>query len=269
LYGSKLPEEISRYENVQELLNGIKDFTIREKVDDKPVTLSQFIENVALLTNEDRSDEDGNEKLPLMTIHSAKGLEFKHVFLTGLEEELFPSKFSVATLSELEEERRLFYVAITRAEKSLCISYARTRYRWGQLSDCLPSRFIRDIPIEFYEQMDDSLSGSPLNKQFQNQQNKFQKTKIDEEKELKQSFIAEKPNFSKLSNKITGSHPEQKIVKAGAIEIGTKVHHERFGKGIVIALEGAFPETKAVIEFENEGKKQILLKYAKLNIITK
>jgi DNA helicase II / ATP-dependent DNA helicase PcrA len=279
LYGSKSPEEISRYENVQELLNGIKDFSIREKLDDNPVTLSQFIENVALLTNEDRPDEDGNDKLPMMTIHSAKGLEFKHVFLAGLEEELFPSKFSVGSLSELEEERRLFYVAITRAEKSLCISYARTRYRWGQLSDCMPSRFIRDIPMEFYEQADIAITGSPFNKQ-QKQLNNNQNIQIQDKQRFlgfkktndndgNKSFVEEKHNSEKLK-KINQDLPSGiKIQKAGSIEVGIKVHHERFGVGKVISLEGNFPETKAVIEFENAGKKQILLKFAKLSIISK
>jgi len=283
LYGSKSPEEVSRYENVQELLNGIKDFTIREKVEDNTVTLSQFIENVALLTNEDLNNEDGNEKLTMMTIHSAKGLEFKHVFLAGLEEELFPSKFSVGSLSELEEERRLFYVAITRAEKSLCISYARSRYRWGQLSDCMPSRFIRDIPQEFYEQSDNFLSGSPLNKSFIGQQNKsgllskemkpqqknFIRIKKEGGNEQKDIPQVEKKNLSRLKSEEQGSISNQQITKAGDLEIGTKIHHERFGIGLVMGLEGVFPETKAIIEFEKNGKKQILLKFAKLNIISK
>ncbi|MDF1546196.1 MAG: 3'-5' exonuclease, partial [Bacteroidales bacterium] len=164
LYNDKSPEGISRHENIQELLNGIKDFSIREKEGENIVTLNQFVENVALLTNEDKASGEDGEKVTLMTIHSAKGLEFKHVFLAGLEEELFPSKFSVSHISDLEEERRLFYVAITRAEMSLYISYARTRYRWGQLSDCQPSRFIKDIDTEFIEYENSAISGSPFSK---------------------------------------------------------------------------------------------------------
>jgi DNA helicase-2/ATP-dependent DNA helicase PcrA len=278
LYGSKSPEEVSRYENVQELLNGIKDFSIREKVDGKTVTLSQFMENVALLTNEDKPEDKGTEKISMMTIHSAKGLEFKHVFIVGVEEELFPSKFSVGSLSELEEERRLFYVAITRAEKSLCISYARSRYRWGQLSDCMPSRFVRDIPAEFYEESTSEITGKLFAKKHANKpeisnlnqnnlskfKNKFSNYNKTNEKQTSNSSLTEK--IVKIENQQSLGQP---LLKAGNLEVGNRIFHDRFGFGKIISLEGAFPDTKAIIEFETAGKKQILLKYAKLNIISK
>jgi DNA helicase-2/ATP-dependent DNA helicase PcrA len=283
LYNNKSPEEISRYENIQELLNGIKDFTVREKQGDDPVTLGQFVENVALLTNEDRPDEENGDKLTMMTIHSAKGLEFKHVFLAGLEEELFPSKFSVNTIAELEEERRLFYVAITRAESSLTISYARTRYRWGQLSDCQPSRFIRDIPSEFFDELNISVSGSPFtsfkkSKTIYDNSTEIPDIQLYGNKQLnfKKKNLVPLTKKTKQNNTLDQNQANSevqfsasKFTKSSDLEIGSQVLHERFGTGKVIALEGNFPETKATIEFENSGKKQILLKFAKLNIISK
>lgn len=283
LYNNKSPEEISRYENIQELLNGIKDFTVREKQGDDPVTLGQFVENVALLTNEDRPDEENGDKLTMMTIHSAKGLEFKHVFLAGLEEELFPSKFSVNTIAELEEERRLFYVAITRAESSLTISYARTRYRWGQLSDCQPSRFIRDIPSEFFDELNISVSGSPFtsfkkSKTIYDNSTEIPDIQLHGNKQLnfKKKNLVPLTKKTKQNNTLDQNQANSevqfsasKFTKSSDLEIGSQVLHERFGTGKVIALEGNFPETKATIEFENSGKKQILLKFAKLNIISK
>jgi DNA helicase-2/ATP-dependent DNA helicase PcrA len=282
LYIDKSPEGVSRYENVQELLNGIKDYTIREKDENETVTLSQFVENVALLTNEDKNVDDEHERVTLMTIHSAKGLEFKYVFIAGLEEELFPSKFSVSQLSEIEEERRLFYVAITRAESYLCLSYARTRYRWGQLSDCQPSRFIKDINPDFLDFEQQSMQGSPFqsykqestnNKEIQKNLNfgKVEKKKFTgfskkEELYNVKPLEINKSKFSKIEN--TANPPVVSNI-SGTLEklkIGTTVYHDRFGKGKVVMLEGVFPEAKATIEFESSGRKQLLLKFAKLAI---
>jgi len=282
LYIDKSPEGVSRHENLQELLNGIKDFTIREKIEDETVTLSHFVENVALLTNEDKTEDDQSERVTLMTIHSAKGLEFKHVFIAGLEEELFPSKFSVSSLSDIEEERRLFYVAITRAETSLCISYARSRYKWGQLSDCQPSRFIKDIAQNFIEFDNQSISGSPFTS-FKNQnssknavQEKFQFNDSEKKKfkglEKKVEIQQVKPleivhsKFSKLEKNITLPASIAANKSNGKIKSGSLIFHDRFGKGKVVEIEGEFPETKATIEFES-GKKQLLLKFAKLTLL--
>jgi DNA helicase II / ATP-dependent DNA helicase PcrA len=280
LYSNKSPEEISRYENVQELLNGVKDFTIRENEGDKIVTLAQYLENISLLTNEEKPDDDGKEKVSLMTIHSAKGLEFKHVFIAGVEEDLFPSKYSVDTLSDIEEERRLFYVAITRAEHSLCISYARTRYRWGQPSLCQPSRFIRDIPDEFFEHIStqistnhasqkNNLSGlehmqnfSQTGKKFQTNNNFFRYQK---------SNASIKNTDKQADNTSTENQDGQAVKKSSQAnyKIGDVVMHERFGTGTVLNIEGNFPETKLVIDFQDAGKKNILVKFAKLKKLSK
>ncbi len=282
LYNDKSPEGISRHENIQELLNGIKDFSIREKDGDNLVTLSQFVENVALLTNEDKAENDDTEKVTLMTIHSAKGLEFKHVFLAGLEEELFPSKFSVSNNSELEEERRLFYVAITRAETSLTISYARTRYRWGQLSDCQPSRFIKDISDDYIDYQNQNLSGSPFSKETQSKYGnrevssglnfgankaKFSGFRKEKTTEPTKPLVPNKSKFKKVEKTTINSTASINNQKQSNIKVGAFVFHDRFGKGQVIAIEGVFPNSKATIEFENAGKKQLLLKFAKLNVI--
>ena len=282
LYNDKSPEGISRHENIQELLNGIKDFSIREKDGDDLTTLNQFVENVALLTNEDKAENDQGEKVTLMTIHSAKGLEFKHVFLAGLEEELFPSKFSVGNNTELEEERRLFYVAITRAETSLFISYARTRYRWGQLSDCQPSRFIKDISEDFVDYQNQSISGSPFSQSTTSKYgNREVKPKLNvgnnhpkfsgfkKEKSIEQidPLKPNKSKFKKVEGTTTGSSASINNQKQNNIKVGTLVFHYRFGNGEVVAIEGIFPNSKATIEFKNAGKKQLLLKFAKLSVV--
>ncbi len=266
LHNDKTPEGISRYENIQELLNGIKEFTGTENNEGVKPNLVDYIQNVSLLTNEDNNKDKDKDKVNLMTIHSAKGLEFKNVFLAGLEEELFPSKFSSSNISELEEERRLFYVAITRAENNLFISFARKRYRWGQLSDCVPSRFIRDINPEFIETEDAMLSMRNFSKKttnsLGNQENKtiFTGNSKNTEKEFKQ-------RLKKLDNSTKIPPNNNNTKNLSEIKEGVLVNHQRFGTGKVVAVEGVFPNTKATIEFETGGKKQLLLKFAKLEIL--
>ena len=272
LHADKTPEGISRHENVQELLNGIKEFTNTENEDGKP-NLLEYIENVSLLTNDDKTSDGNNDKAVLMTIHSAKGLEFKHVFLAGLEEDLFPSKFTSANLSELEEERRLFYVAITRAEKSLSISYAKTRYRWGNLEHCSPSRFIRDINPEFIE----------VENQLVRLKSKKEKTHFSSTKQLEYKKDGGKPyaSFKKAQDskpvlrsglkKLSSTSNTKPINETNSSTIkiiqGSLVEHQRFGQGVVLHIEGDFPNVKATIEFKTSGKKQLLLKFAKLKVI--
>ncbi len=148
LYEDKTVEGLSRYENVQELLNGIKEFVDNEENEDK--TLSAFLQSVSLLTNADEPDDNNdNDRVTMMTIHSAKGLEFRNVFIVGLEEDLFPSQMMLESRQDLEEERRLFYVAITRAEQKLSFSYAESRYQWGRLKMCEPSRFLLEVDPKF------------------------------------------------------------------------------------------------------------------------
>ena len=275
LHKDKTPEGISRHQNVQELLNGIREFTTTETDEGGTPKLVDYIENVSLLTNDDKNNDGDNDKVILMTIHSAKGLEFKNVFLAGLEEELFPSKFSTANISELEEERRLFYVAITRAEKTLCISYAKTRYRWGQLADCMPSRFIRDIDPDFIEQESPLLS----------MKNFKPKNSFSTKPETGLIGITKKPysSFKKSSDKepvfksrlkkidknINIDNNSTEKNNTNGIAVGVMVEHQRFGLGKVLNIEGDFPNVKATIEFNSAGKKQLLLKFAKLKVLNK
>ncbi len=275
LYKDKSPEGISRYENIQELLNGIKDYSIREKEDENTVNLVQFVENVSLLTNEDKSEDGQQEQVSLMTVHSAKGLEFKHVFIAGMEEELFPSMYSNDSAQALEEERRLFYVAITRAEENLYISYARKRYRWGQLSNCRQSRFINDINPEYIEYANKKGDNFNFGSKFFG--NETAKNKI---KSIKKPNFAQfnsnknteinKPssNKFKLASKLAQKSNSAAIKNIDKIKVGTLVKHKLFGNGKVVNIEGVAPNTKVQIEFENSGTKNLLLKFAKLEVLS-
>lgn len=255
-YADKTPEGVSRYENIQELLSGMKEFSEIQLEEDEedaknPRALGVFMEDVALLTDVDNKDakDDDQPKVSMMTIHSAKGLEYPYVFIAGMEENLFPSQLSVNSRSELEEERRLFYVALTRAEKKAFMSFASTRFKYGSMNYCEPSRFIGEI--------DPSLIESPA----------IQKT-------LKRQLT--KPAGFKLADHIAPRKLVKPIGAGGSalgaadmakLEIGTKVKHERFGNGEIVGLEGEIPDRKATVEFRGVGKKQLLLKFAKLQIL--
>jgi len=274
LYNDKTPEGVSRHENIQELLNGIKEFSLNTAKEDKTkeqVTINEYIANVSLLTDDDKSDKKDNDRVSLMTIHSAKGLEFKTVYLSGLEEELFPSKY-VTQSSELEEERRLFYVAITRAEKNLFISYAGKRYKWGNLTNTSPSRFLRDIEDKFIDYQvvkpsKDKFAGFNKDKKQLADDNKDKYTSFKKAKTINHDFVEKR--FKKITKKETNIINIKKplLKHTNNIEIGSIVKHDRFGQGEVVSLEGEFPNIKAMIDFEKAGKKQLLLKFAKLQFI--
>ena len=253
LFADKTPEGISKYENIQELLNGLKQFTAVEQKTNTPTkTLDKFMEDVALLTDADKASDDDLNKVSLMTIHSSKGLEFPHVFIVGMEENLFPSKLALTSRLELEEERRLFYVAITRAEKSAHLTYAQTRFKYGDITYSEASRFISEIPKEF---LDIANNKSPI-KSFEKRHNFRDSNSIIPSGKKLVSLQNVAKTISKTSNSST--------VK---IKEGTNVEHLRFGKGIVVSIEGLGASAKATIQFTNHGKKQILLKFAKLKIV--
>ncbi len=273
------PEAVSKVENVQELLNGIKDFIKTQEENDGDMSLSFFLEDVALATDFDSDKEDEEPKVSLMTIHLSKGLEFPYVFIVGLEETLFPSAMSMNTRSELEEERRLFYVALTRAEKQAYLSYAQSRYRWGKLIDCEPSRFIEEIDESFLEYMTpkakqlsnrfvdaDLFDTTPSNVvRFKKPGAKATPKPIKREKAR---FLPPK-NLKKIPKKIsnTSASSAGTSVSGEAINKGMRVNHARFGIGEVIDLEGVGANKKAVIKFENVGEKKLLLQFAKLKVI--
>lgn len=261
LVADKSPEGISRYENLEELLNGIKEFTESEE-NEGGNTMSHYLQTVTLYTDADTEDESDKNKVTLMTIHSAKGLEFKQVFIVGMEEELFPSHMSSSTQKELEEERRLFYVAITRAEQRAYLSYAGTRYKWGLLSHCNPSRFISEIdenyltlPIHF------GLPG--LKTDSRREQLEKQAGGIHRSPQPDPSIIGKKLTKVSQANKTETTE----VSEQGNITIGSHVKHPRFGNGIVEELEGSYPNLKASVNFTKFGKKQLLLKFAKLEVI--
>ncbi len=254
----KSTEEISRYENLEELLNAIKVFTEAAETNGEPSILEAYMANVALLTNQDTENEEDRNKVTLMTMHSAKGLEFKHVYIVGMEDTLFPSPMSSGSPRELEEERRLFYVAVTRAEKQVTLSYALNRYKWGNLERCSPSRFLREIDQKFlcYPQT----GGKP----FKN--NNQQAVKPASLREEPHSY-AKNDRFKKITKADTSSAVAFIGSDSSLFTQGDAVEHERFGKGIIVSIEGRPPNTTATVEFEKEGSKKLLLRFAKLKIL--
>ncbi len=272
LYNDKSPEGLSRHENIQELVNGIQEFTISAKEEDRPDKLENFLEDVALLTDQDNDNDEDRDKVTLMTIHSAKGLEFKNVFVVGLEENLFPSKPRDDNNTEeaLEEERRLFYVALTRAEENAWFSYANQRYRWGKLEFCSPSRFLEEMDDRFIDNSNALQSyGQQLNRLQQNNGGgfgNFQRHRAAPNK-------VQPPQRTALFNRKLVSLKESGRRQASfagdnpsTIQAGMVIEHQRFGEGKVLRVEGIAPDLKATIFFQKHGHKQLLLKFAKLKV---
>jgi len=266
------PEAISRVENIQELLNGIKDFIEEQKVKEEDASLAYFLEDVALATDLDNEKSKDKDSVSLMTIHLAKGLEFQYVYIVGLEENLFPSAMSMSTRSELEEERRLFYVALTRAEKQAYLTYAYSRYRWGKLIDCEPSRFLEEIDEKYIEHLAPKVS--PQINKFINDdifgsvpQDKIRFKKPGIQKVYKQKpkpktvQISTPKNLKKITNANTNLFDSN-------IVVGNVVEHGKFGIGEVIKLEGIGSNKKAEIKFNSVGTKKLLLQFAKLKIVS-
>ena len=237
------PEGISRVENVQELLNGIRDFIEDQKeLVDSNDKLSEFLSTVSLSTDFDIENED-QDKVSLMTLHLSKGLEFKHVFIVGLEEDLFPSALSYNTRSELEEERRLFYVGITRAKENLYLSYANSRYRWGKLIYCEESRFLNEIDKEYLKIIESTPSKTT-----------FEDSSINKIIYNSKSSLKRLPKTSESLSSIKINVSE-----------GDNVSHEKFGIGEIIKIEGSGNDSKATVNFKKFGLKNLLLRFAKLN----
>ena len=262
LFLDKSPEGVSRYENIKELLNGVNEFIETETTadPDAEIGLAKYLENVALLTDMDSKDDD-IPKVSLMTVHASKGLEYKNVFIVGVEQDLFPSQMSSGSEKEIEEERRLFYVAITRAEENAIISYAMSRRKWGNFNMCNPSRFISEINPEF---LDMPANLKSINKSSQ-QESIFES--FNEKPKGFSNFNKKSTNFGKFKSTKTSSFSNFKADNAKNISVGMIVEHARFGLGKVIALEAEWPETKAEVEFKTSGKRQLLLKFAKLKIV--
>jgi DNA helicase-2/ATP-dependent DNA helicase PcrA len=251
----QVPEEIDRLENIQELLNGIREFTDAAVNNGEPADIATWLQTVSLLTDQDMEKPEDKDKVALMTIHSAKGLEFKYVYIVGLEENLFPSNMNLYNPRELEEERRLFYVALTRACRRVTLSYALNRYKWGSLERSSPSRFIGEIENDYlyYPQS----GGRPFRNAGHSEDHVF-----GERKETFVSTTAEK----KLTQMKKTAVPTRSAVPSSIIDLtaGDHVTHERFGQGEVRSVDGEFPNTTAVIEFDTAGTKKLLLRFARL-----
>jgi DNA helicase-2/ATP-dependent DNA helicase PcrA len=273
LYNDKSPEGLSRHENIQELLNGIQEFSISAREEGNALKLENYLEDVALLTDQDNEKDEDRDKVTLMTVHSAKGLEFKNVFVAGLEENLFPSnqgdEFNRA--EALEEERRLFYVAITRAKENAWFTYANQRYKWGKLEFCSPSRFLTEMDEKYLDHGFSSLSASVLEKTKRRESlsegllNSFNPSPfVNYRNDTAKTVLNRKMNELKnieLQNQAFEADDPLKI------QTGMVVLHQRFGEGKVIKLEGFGQELKATVFFQNQGLKQLLMKFAKLKIV--
>lgn len=266
LFLDRTPEGINRMENVQELLNGLRDFSIPKEQDAPAPTLDLFLEDIALLTGEDLNKEDqkDTDKVLLMTIHAAKGLEFNYVFVSGLEENLFPSQMSIMSREELEEERRLFYVALTRAKRKATLTYSMSRYRYGSSVSCEPSRFLEEIPAEYLDNVPSSFESY-------------------EPREFSRIRRPANPTYSNGTPPVIRSpHTNKNLVSISKVPMrpapvnnqhldglkpGMFVEHERFGRGEVLKTEGKYPDSKALVLFDSGEKKQLLLRFAKITIV--
>jgi len=292
LYTDKTPEGVSRYENIQELLNGIKDFVEQPRtpqeselndiikpelqknetelaageVDTSVKTLDEFMQEITLLTSVDKEDEkDTNmDKVSLMTIHAAKGLEFPYVYIVGLEENLFPSQLSINSRTDLEEERRLFYVAVTRAEKQATLSYATMRYRFGNVTYCEPSRFIDEIDGKFLDYPEEQVLPAFSKNTFDRFRDNYNSASSAQDNSAINLNLKPKKLIRFNSNLSSTSAPVDLALNR-SLNSGDMVMHEKFGKGRIVMLEGTWPETKATIQFETSRSKSLLLKFARLS----
>ncbi len=272
-------EDIMRFENVEELLASIKEFTEEEndEVDALEMrTLELFMQDIALHTDADKNNVDNEDTVTLMTIHASKGLEFPYVFIVGLEENLFPSMMSLSSRADIEEERRLFYVALTRGEKQVFLSYAGSRYKWGNLQYSEPSRFISELDSNYVE--DNTMDGlmsfgkTQENSTYQISQKKDLKSFVSKTKP--KSKLESRSNVSIQTNNKKLKRVEKPKVRSGvsndqanSIKVGMEVFHDRFGRGKVETIEGPMGDRKATVIFANSGTKILLLKFAKLRIL--
>lgn len=301
VYQSSDPENLSRQENIEELINGMHDFcATREEEGNENILLADFLSEVSLLTDQD-NDKDGDaEKITLMTIHSAKGLEFKNVFVVGLEENLFPSALSLNSYKELEEERRLFYVAITRAEEHCYLSFAKSRFKYGKMEFSSPSRFLKDIDVHFLSLPQEDQMARRIDEgagRFRREQNERMSCSLFDEESSRPSYgrSSSSPFGQKSSlsgeKPLSGERPKAEIIrptvprnltKVGSataskpsasgtapmnVQAGQVIEHERFGIGDVIKVEGTGENSKATVRFRNAGEKQLLLKFARFKVV--
>ena len=275
IFADTTPENLSRQENVEELMNGLQDFVAsRMEEGNTAVSVSDYLAEVSLLSDMD-TDKSGNEsKVTLMTIHSAKGLEFPVVFVVGLEENLFPNQMSAGNPREVEEERRLFYVAITRAQRHCIITYAKSRFHFGRMEFALPSRFLSDIDPKYVR-----FAGGSMSRRSSNVELPWtkQKPSVDawRQQPVQPSRTAWQPKpveqqpptgFTRVASSV--STPASAASPGNySLQAGQRIQHERFGIGEVLKVEGQGDSMKATVQFQNAGTKQLLLKFARFKIL--
>jgi len=257
LHEDKTVEGLGRYENVQELLNGIKSFT--NHPNQTNISLTNFLEEVALSSTTAEEDSENEEKITLMTIHAAKGLEFQYIYLVGIEEDIFPSPLMLSSREDLEEERRLFYVALTRAKEKIFLSYCISRYRFGKLKTCEPSRFLGELPSNYLH----------ITHNYQKARNNDRKEGNHYAKKLIQGLPKTKPAIPKQGYGLSQpmEHVPFQASDITLLRTGMQVLHPNFGKGSVVRLHETGMHQKATIQFEVHGEKTLLLSFAKLKII--
>ena len=282
------PENLSRKENIEELVNGMNDFcALRQEEGNPNISLTDFLSEIALLTDQDSDKADDGEKITLMTVHSAKGLEFKNVFVVGLEENLFPSGMVGDSPRALEEERRLFYVAITRAEEHCYLSFAKTRFRYGKMEFGSPSRFLRDIDIHYLKMPHEAeisrsvdegagrfrreIEGGFTRSASPSHTTPFGSAPSERKERPKAQIIAPglPRNLKKVSTVSSGGSQAMSSgpVSVVGLQAGQRIEHERFGLGEVMKVEGTGDNAKATIHFKNAGEKQLLLRFARFKVI--
>ena len=281
------PENLSRKENIEELVNGMNDFcALRQEEGNPNISLTDFLSEIALLTDQDSDKADDGEKITLMTVHSAKGLEVKNVFVVGLEENLFPSGMVGDSPRALEEERRLFYVAITRAEEHCYLSFAKTRFRYGKMEFGSPSRFLRDIDIHYLKMPHEAgisrsvdegagrfrreIEGGFTRSASPSRTTPFGSASSERKERPKAQIIAPSVprNLKKVSTVSGGSQAMSSgPVSVAGLQAGQRIEHERFGLGEVMKVEGTGDNAKATIHFKNAGEKQLLLRFARFKVI--
>ena len=274
------PEDIARQENLQELLDGMHQF-VDERTEEEGgdrVLMTHYLQEVSLLSDLDESDEDGDDKLSLMTVHSAKGLEFRVVFVVGMEENLFPNQMSMNSVRELEEERRLFYVAITRAEEQCFLTYAQNRYRFGKSEFCTRSNFLNEIDPQYVEFNASSGSSSRSSASSRSMFGSFESSSrssggSDRSSDLRPSSMPLRslkrvsPSAGESGESAASAAVSSTQTAAGTLTVGSRIEHARFGCGTVTALSGTGIDAKATVQFDNVGTKQLLLRFAKFNIL--
>ncbi len=271
IYSSDTPENVSQQENIESLQDGVYTFmSNRMEEGAETTTLADFLAEISLITDQDRNEDGDDDKVTLMTVHASKGLEFRNVFISGMEEELFPSIMSTDDLSQIEEERRLLYVAVTRAQENCMMSYAQTRFRNGKTNSCRPSRFLNDFDPALLDRKD---KVEPVKKQeaWNGGRGRWESPSWGRSMDVRENTSEPRRplrRIERVSENVNNPPSQESITtQSGKLEVGCHIRHDRFGTGVVESIEGVGDNCKITVQFDIVGRKQLLLKFAKFTII--